>query len=450
MSVQRTHDARGTQKPLEERPWYKSIKAVAGLIVAITGAIAAIIAFIPKTSASLYNTVYAIDSSERAWKQIQPNARAQFVKDAIVSALATSADADSLAALTFGGQCDAGTKVHESLGTNRKDSIVSAFAAMEFSGKRTLVRAITDATAQYNDTARFPKEARKRIVVLTSGLDECFTADEAVKHIKLRLQDTGISAEIIVVGFDVPASDQEKLSILVASFGGELRLTNKAGEVKSLLAPNSTGKGVPKPASEPLPSTAIGPTAADASSSSTDTSSPQKEAQVKSNTFSQSQVVDGALSDVRIYVDRRFGDDYKIINRLISAAAGNRKIIWSVGEIGDFAQPPPNSIIIVAGPFYRAHFADLVESRSDWFVPFFISSLPPQSGLTSVSQIKSAQPVEIALPNYLNKDSAARILGAQHKYMEYEVGSAWRGIFTSQRIGICQRLVEPVHQKNKI
>jgi hypothetical protein len=221
-----------------KRPWY----ADPAILIALTTAVVTAIAILPSFKTTFFdpepievNVQLVADLSAAVAAEAKPA-----LLQAVQLALRETSPADNLALRRIGGDCqDNGTLLVVPFATSNQKRIAENLIDQSFNGRRALTDSILQATGDFNDSRRFGGK-KNRIVILTTGEEECLekwgSVDAALSALKQRVIETGLRADIILVGFGLSDASQNKLSEIALAVKGRFRSTNSPQELKSLLA----------------------------------------------------------------------------------------------------------------------------------------------------------------------------------------------------------------------
>jgi hypothetical protein len=210
---------------LGDRPLYKNIMAAIALIGAVIGVVAGVRQFLPGQKWLPVNTEIIVDASADMLTDFEGQPKLEAAREALNIILESRAETDNLALREFSGNCERpDTHLAVAFAPKNKGKIQAAAKSLNPSGGSPMVKAIIEATADFNDKERFEK-ASKRIVVITGSEDICFP-DNAEATIRQRLaeyKNAGheISLDFRFIGVGLEKRQQERLSAIAEAAGTE-------------------------------------------------------------------------------------------------------------------------------------------------------------------------------------------------------------------------------------
>jgi hypothetical protein len=166
------------------------------------------------------NVEVVVDRSEAMAQELAPG-RSKFAS-AVETAVAVAETyrGTNLALRGFGGPCRAPSDLLLGFGTHDGGDVALAFRGEHPRGEADVVRAVIDATADFDDLERFPDDVGKRIVVVTGG-HSC--PGDPAEQVQSRLEALGAKRRLDVdfrfIGFDVEAADRARLRDVARAAG---------------------------------------------------------------------------------------------------------------------------------------------------------------------------------------------------------------------------------------
>jgi hypothetical protein len=128
----------------------------------------------------------------------------------------------NLALRAFGGPCDRGSERLVDFATDNAERIPKALADTEPSGNADIVRAVSDAIADFADRERFPADVVKRIVVVTGGHSCPGDLQRGLRDLLSTVGTaSGLQLDFRFVGLAVRDEDREELTEIAAELGGD-------------------------------------------------------------------------------------------------------------------------------------------------------------------------------------------------------------------------------------
>ena len=235
---------RPTKILIDERPLYKNTAAVSVLVVAVTTIIGVAIQFrqsVTDVSPIAVNVQLVVDLSEVASVPGESIGRARATLAAVEAALGRLSSADNLALRRIGGTCDSsGTRLLVPFAAGNHSSVLDELRGSQIRGERALVRAVLEATGDFNDVKRFPPTTTRKIILITGGEDTCKgsykSPGEGSEVIRTRLQEAAIRADLVVIGYRVGPRERERLSQIANAAGGRIRFEDRAPELATAVA----------------------------------------------------------------------------------------------------------------------------------------------------------------------------------------------------------------------
>jgi hypothetical protein len=202
-----------------EEHWFQGTVAVVGLVSAIWA-----IGGFPRAwnilsdafsaeAAALSHTEVVLDTSA-AMADSFAGDESKF--DAAVRAIgqAGGRDDEGLALRRTSADCGGGGDLLVDFGTNNKEDVLDVAAEQQPAGKSNIVNAVIEAVGDFRNEREFkgPRSTR-RVLVFTSGQDECFEGDVAGK-IKAELEEAGVSASFTLIALKASGEDLRQLEEL--------------------------------------------------------------------------------------------------------------------------------------------------------------------------------------------------------------------------------------------
>ncbi|MCK2239141.1 MULTISPECIES: VWA domain-containing protein [unclassified Crossiella] len=175
--------------------------------------------------APTYRTQFLIDTTAE-----EPESIARSLRQAVQNA----GDQDSLALRGFGGECGSPDNTTQlvDFGTGNRQEITQA-AGQRRGGRPTLLRGVVEAVADFSGPFTLRATQVNRIILVTRhGTDACDEDTAFVgKEIKDRLAAAGLTIELRLVGYQLPAEQRDRLK----------RIAGGAGAPEPLFAADQAG-----------------------------------------------------------------------------------------------------------------------------------------------------------------------------------------------------------------
>jgi hypothetical protein len=202
----------------EER-WFQGTVAVVGLVSAIWA-----LGGLPRPwdmisdlfaaeAAALSHTEIVLDTSAAMNEQFEGD-ETKF--DAAVRAIgqAGGRDDEGLALRGTEPGCGSDDELLVDFGTGNTDEVLETAEEQQPAGESNIVNAVIEAVADFRNEREFkgPRSTR-RVLVFTSGQDECFEGDVAGK-IKAELEEAAVSASFTLIALKASGEDLQQLEEL--------------------------------------------------------------------------------------------------------------------------------------------------------------------------------------------------------------------------------------------
>jgi hypothetical protein len=210
-----------------DRPWYKRTNAILSLsggAIALIASVAGLWKILFDPPSVMTNVEFVVDVSEGFGAPLAGLTKSTATAEAVSNGLTGVSSTDNIAVRTFGGACDSsGTQLISDFGRNNLNKVGAALQAAKFRGRRPLVRALIEATGDFNDYERFGNKIKK-LILITGGLDNCpdTSASPDLDKIRIssRLASMKISMDVVVIGVGIPLSQRDELASIAAAAGG--------------------------------------------------------------------------------------------------------------------------------------------------------------------------------------------------------------------------------------
>ncbi|HEU4736499.1 MAG TPA: hypothetical protein VFS48_05695 [Solirubrobacterales bacterium] len=136
--------------------------------------------------------------------------------DAAVRAIgqAGGRDDEGLALRRTSADCGGEDELLVDFGTDNKEEVLKTAEAQQPTGSSNIVNAVVEAVGDFRNEREFkgPRSTR-RVLVFTSGQEECFEGDVAGK-IEAELEQAGVSASFTLIALKASAEDLRQLEEL--------------------------------------------------------------------------------------------------------------------------------------------------------------------------------------------------------------------------------------------
>jgi hypothetical protein len=208
-----------TGGPFYEERWFQGTVAVVGLVSAIWalgglprpwGIIGDLFA---EEATALSHTEIVLDTSAAMDGQFEGD-ETKF--DAALRAIgqAGGRDDEGLALRRTSADCGGGDELLVDFGTDNKEEVLESAGKQQPEGKSNIVNAVVEAVGDFRNEREFkgPRSTR-RVLVFTSGQDECFEGDVAGK-IKAELEEAEVSASFTLIALKASGEDLQQLEEL--------------------------------------------------------------------------------------------------------------------------------------------------------------------------------------------------------------------------------------------
>lgn len=231
--------------PITERPWFKGTATVVAVLVGIAtllGVIAPLVSgLFEGEAAAVSNTEVILDTSAAMGEPFEDGGKTKL--EAAVGAIRESGERDDegLALRLTSPEC--GREEEEPLvgfGTNHKSEVVSAAEEQRPEGKANITGAVVEALGDFRTNPEFdgPRSTR-RVLVFTTGLDECFAGDVAGR-IESELKEADVSASFTLIALKASGEELEQLGELeealkAANAGVETRTPQTPKELEGVV-----------------------------------------------------------------------------------------------------------------------------------------------------------------------------------------------------------------------
>lgn len=195
--------------PFYDSPRFKGTVAVVGLVSAVLAILGApkLIDVIDEAvsteeAVAISNTAVILDTSAT---MDQPFEAGDTRFDAAVQAMgqAVPGNKEGLALRRTGPECDgAEEEPLVGFGTGNRDEVLKEAKAQHPDGKSNIVKAVIEAVEEFRSNPKFNRpDSTRRILVFTSGLDECFSGNVADK-LSAELKGDRISASFALIALN--------------------------------------------------------------------------------------------------------------------------------------------------------------------------------------------------------------------------------------------------------
>ncbi|MEN8132339.1 MAG: VWA domain-containing protein [Pseudomonadota bacterium] len=182
------------------------------------------------------NFEIVLDQSEAMEGPFEQTTRIKAARQALTKILEKQvADRDNLAFRWFGGACggDNTERVFD-FQQNSSRSILDKLPNLKTAGKTTLVEAINQAASDFHPPERFAN-VNKYVIIITGGIDPCYSRDESLTLIRQRLTSLQIRPEFRFIGLDIPPDKQQQLKRLAEATKGDISLVKTQVELEQKL-----------------------------------------------------------------------------------------------------------------------------------------------------------------------------------------------------------------------
>jgi hypothetical protein len=211
--------ADGKEKaPFYEGRRFKGIVAVVGLVsavIAVSGIpkLSEIVEDLSSASVAVSNTEIVLDTSADMGGRFE----AKLTRlDAAVNAIeqAGERDDEGLALRRTSPACSGEEDLLVDFGTGHKDAVLDAAREQRPGGTPNIVNAVVEALGDFRTEGKFSgPPSTRRVLVFTTGRDECFEGDVANK-IGGALEEASVSASFTLIALNVSGKALEQLEEL--------------------------------------------------------------------------------------------------------------------------------------------------------------------------------------------------------------------------------------------
>jgi hypothetical protein len=183
------------------------------------------------------STEFVLDSSSRMSGTFDGKKRIEWAVEALAGK--TLLQTENIAVRSFGGNCPSGTRILMPFRVGlSKDDIRGASKRLERPGEVGGMAALLDAvTRAMSDVKAFPN--KRRVIVVTGGLDECGVTKEtfATEIARLKNDKEGdLDLDLHFIGVGVPPDEAEFLKTLPGRTGARVSLPGTGGALVAALS----------------------------------------------------------------------------------------------------------------------------------------------------------------------------------------------------------------------
>jgi hypothetical protein len=207
--------------PIHEQSWFKGTAAAVvllGGIVALVGAITSwsvVKGLFEGDPAAASNTEIILDTSAAMGEPFEDEGKTKL--EAAVGAIgeAGQRNDEGLALRVTSPECgEEDEDLLVDFGTNHTSDVVSAAEEQSPAGKANITEAIVEALGDFRNNPQFNgSRSTRRVLVFTSGLDECFEGD-AAGRIESELKEADVSASFTLIALKASEEQLEQLGEL--------------------------------------------------------------------------------------------------------------------------------------------------------------------------------------------------------------------------------------------
>jgi hypothetical protein len=243
MLLPREQKLGGSMKIFADKPWHKNLMAVLAILGGIAGVVYGVIQILEspvfKPKKVLNNIEIVVDSSQGMGEIFKGSTKWEAALSAVDKALDEVAPDDNLSLRHFGGPCHGqSTELLVEFDTHNKEALRKALQGIAVDGQTTLLRAIVEATGDFNDLYRF-SGVRKSIIVITGGGNLCY--QDAADRIRLRLKNmANVGAPIDVsfrfIGMGLTSKQKEEFEKIASETGGRVEFAETPQELQDKLS----------------------------------------------------------------------------------------------------------------------------------------------------------------------------------------------------------------------
>lgn len=245
--------------PIEKKKWYKTIKAIIGMVTALICSIVAIIqitrptiikvqnvqAPVSKVRKVQENTEIVLDRSADMSESFDGKTKWDAAVSAIDACLEYQvAQNDNLALRIFGGSCSENdnTELLVDFQQHNKDKVRNALKKIKLVGQPTLASALLEATGDFNDLDRFGS-VNKKVIIIAGSYDSCHS-NLALHSLDLvlleRLRDRkdakeNIKVDIHIIGMGIPIFQREQFKEIANATGGTMYFPDSKEDLEYVL-----------------------------------------------------------------------------------------------------------------------------------------------------------------------------------------------------------------------
>jgi hypothetical protein len=241
----RMADARGST-PFYESHGFQGAVAVVGLATAVWALSGAprpwqlIADAFSGSAVAVSNTEIVLDTSEAMAKPFANPGEARF--DAALHAIRQSGERDDegLALRRTGAKCEETGDLLVDFGTGHKEEVLDKASDQQPEGRSNLVSALLEAIGDFRNDPRFHgPQSTRRILVFTSGEEECFRGDAAEK-LETELRSADLRASFTLIGLRATNEGQHQLDELegaleAANADVETRTPRTRGQLRDVV-----------------------------------------------------------------------------------------------------------------------------------------------------------------------------------------------------------------------
>jgi len=179
---------------------YKTIAVIGSLAVAVIAGVFFKDSFF-KPKPVQENTEIVLDRSKAMLEKFDGKTKLVAAVEAAQDVLSLVASSDNLALRQFGGACaNENTTLAVKFSQNNVKRLQKWLGKLAVDGQASLAHAVIEATGDFNDTTRFPKDVSKRLVVIIGSDDTCLRKDP-IPAIRERIERAKRSGSNIEMDF---------------------------------------------------------------------------------------------------------------------------------------------------------------------------------------------------------------------------------------------------------
>jgi len=220
----------------------KTIAVMGSLAVVVIAAMVFKDSFF-KPKAVQENTEIVLDRSNSMLEMFDGKTKLVAAVEAAKDVLASVASSDNLALRQFGGACAGeNTTLAVKFSQNNVKRLQKWLGTLALDGQASLAHAVIEATGDFNDTTRFPKDVSKRIVVIIGSDDTCLRKDPlpAIRERIERAKRSGsnIEMDFRFIGLGLAPQQQANVTKIAEATGGTATFVESQEGLRNVLRRN--------------------------------------------------------------------------------------------------------------------------------------------------------------------------------------------------------------------